>query len=103
MAQVMDRKEAIAEQLLRPKEVCQVGTAEPPAGGTVAACVKGLILVQVPRVPEVHASPCHPRLAVARYPRWENGIKEVNSAQYRFQQINWGSEPHQIAHAMIAI
>jgi hypothetical protein len=57
----------------------------------------------VSRVPEVHPSASHPGLAVARHSRWEDGIKEVNSAQYRFQQINWGSEPHQVAHAVIAL
>jgi hypothetical protein len=57
----------------------------------------------VSRVPEVHPSASHPGLAVARHSRWEDGIKEVNAAQYRFQQINWGSESHQVAHAAISL
>jgi hypothetical protein len=45
MAQVMDREEAIAEQLLRSEEVCEVGTAEPPAGRAVTAGVQRLVLI----------------------------------------------------------
>jgi hypothetical protein len=45
MAQVVDREKAIAEQLLRPEEVCQIGTAEPAAGRAVTGGVQRLVLI----------------------------------------------------------
>jgi len=45
MTQVMDREEAIAEQLLRSKEVCQIGAAEPTAGRAVTGGVQRLVLI----------------------------------------------------------
>jgi hypothetical protein len=57
----------------------------------------------VPGVAEIHSTPSDPGLAVARYPRWEDRVKEVDAAQYRFKQVNRRSEAHQVTHAMIAI
>jgi hypothetical protein len=57
----------------------------------------------VPGVAEIHSTPGDPGLAVARYPRWEDRVEEVDAAQHRFKQVNWRSETHQVTHAAIAI
>ena len=85
MPQVVDREEAVAEQLLRTEEVGQVSPAEPTAGRAVTERIKRLIFVQVSCVPQVHPAAGHPGLTVARNSRWEDGIKEVNAAQHRLQ------------------
>jgi hypothetical protein len=87
MAQVVDREEAIRQQLLGSEEVRQVGTAEALAGAAVALGVNGLLLVEVARVAQIEASSRDPGLPIAGNPGGQNGVKEVNAAEHRLEKI----------------
>jgi hypothetical protein len=47
VAQVVDREQAVGQQLLGTEEVCQVGTAEALAGAAVALSIDRLLLIEV--------------------------------------------------------
>lgn len=51
MAQVVDRQEAVREELLRSEEVGQIGPAEPSARAAIAVLVNRLLLLQVAGIP----------------------------------------------------
>jgi hypothetical protein len=48
VAQVVDREQAVSQQLLGAEEMRQVGTAKAPAGAAVAQLIDGLLLIEVP-------------------------------------------------------
>jgi hypothetical protein len=89
VAQVVDREEAVRQQLLRSEEVRQVGTTEAPAGAAVAPGINGLLLVKVARVAQIEAPPGDPSLPVAGDTGREDGIEEVNATKDGFKEVNW--------------
>ena len=103
MAQVVDREEAVGQQLLRSEEVRQVGTAKAPAGAAVTPGIHGLLLVQVARVAQIEASPSSPCLPIAGNPGGQDGVEEVNAAKNGLKQVYWRSETHQVANAKIPL
>jgi hypothetical protein len=68
MAQVVDRQQAVRQQLLGSEEVRQVGTAKAPTGAAITPGIDGLLLVQVARVAQIEASPSDPGLPIAGNP-----------------------------------
>ena len=88
MAQVVDREEAVRQQLLRSEEVRQVGTAEALAGAAVALGVNGLLLVEVARVAQIEASSRDPGLPFAGNPGGQNAVEEDNAAKDGFEKVH---------------
>jgi hypothetical protein len=88
VAQVVDREQAVGQQLLGAEEMRQVGTAKAPAGAAVAQRIDGLLLIEVPRVAQVEAPPGNPGLPIAGDPGGQDGIEEVNAAQDGLQEID---------------
>jgi hypothetical protein len=88
MAQVVDREEAVRQQLLRSEEVREVGTAEALAGAAVALGVNGLLLVKVARVSQIEPSSRDPGLPIAGNPGGQDGVEEVNTTKDGFKEVN---------------
>jgi hypothetical protein len=103
MAQVMDREEAVCQQLLSSEEMRQVGTAKAPTGAAVTLGIDGLLLIEVPRVAQIEAPPSDPGLPIAGNPGGQNGVEEVDTTEDSFKQINWRPEAHQVADAKIPL
>ena len=103
MAQVVDREEAVGQQLLRSEEVRQVGTAKAFAGAAVTQRIYGLLLIEVARVAQVEPPPGDPGLPIAGNPGGQDGVEEVNAAKNGLKQVYWRSETHQVANAKIPL
>ena len=103
MAQVVDREEAVRQQLLRSEEVRQVGTAEALAGAAVTLGVNGLLLVEVARVAQIEASSRDPGLPIAGNPGGQDGVEEVNTTEDGFKEVHWRPEAHQIPNARVTL
>ena len=103
MAQVVDREEAVRQQLLGSEEVRQVGTAKAPAGAAITPGIHRLLLVQVARVAQIEAPPSDPGLPITGNPGGQDGVEEVNAAKDGLKQVNWRSETHQVANAKIPL
>ena len=88
MAQVVDREEAVRQQLLGSEEVRQVGTAEAPTGAAVTPGVNGLLFVEVARVAQIEASSRDPGLPIAGNPGGQDGVEEVNTTKDGFKEVN---------------
>jgi hypothetical protein len=103
MAQVVDRKEAVRQQLLGSEEVRQVGTAKAPTGAAIAQGIHRLLLVQVACVAQIEAPPSDPCLPIASNPGGQDGVEEVDATEDRLKQVNRRSETHQVANAKIPL
>jgi hypothetical protein len=88
VAQVVDREQAVGQQLLGAEEMRQVGTAKAPAGAAVALGVNGLLLVEVARVAQIEASSRDPGLPIAGNPGGQDGVEEVNTTKDGFKEVN---------------
>jgi hypothetical protein len=88
VAQVVDREEAVGQQLFGAEEVRQVGAAEAPTGAAIALDIDGLLLIKVSGVAQVEAAPGNPGLTIAGHPSWENRVEEVNTTEYRLEQVD---------------
>jgi hypothetical protein len=103
MAQVVDREQAVCQQLLGSEEVRQVGTAKARTGAAITPGIHWLLLVQVARVAQIEAPPSDPGLPITGNPGGQDGVEEVNAAKDGLKQVNWRSETHQVANAKIPL
>jgi hypothetical protein len=88
VAQVVDREEAVGQQLFGSEEVRQVSTAKAPAGAAVTLGIDGLLLIEVPCVAQIEAPPSDPGLPIACDSGGQDGVEEVHAAQDRLKQID---------------
>jgi hypothetical protein len=102
MAQVVDREQAVGQQLLGSEEVCQVGTAKAPTGAAIALGVNGLLLVEVSGIPQIEAPPGDPGLPIAGNPGGQNRVKEVNAPQDCLEQVNGRAKAHEVPDPVVS-
>jgi hypothetical protein len=88
MAQVVDREQAVGQQLFGSEEVRQVGTTEAPTGAAVTLGIDGLLLIEVARVAQIEAPPSDPGLPIAGNPGGQDGVEEVNTTKDGFKEVN---------------
>src|SRR5215213_973525 len=84
-AHVVQRNEPVAEKLVLPYEVCQVGSAVAGARLAGAPRVERPKVPAVLRVLEVEAAPGGQGRAVAGKARWEYAVEHVYPQRYDLQ------------------
>jgi hypothetical protein len=88
VAQVVDRQEAVGQQLFGSEEVRQVGTAKARTGAAIALGIDGLLLIKVTCVAQVETTASDPSLPIAGDSGGQDGVEEVHAAQDRLKQID---------------